>query len=271
VCGGSRVRPSAGPLGVVTPPAGDVDYTRYGTGYAGRRRTDPRIAALVHEALGPARTVLNVGAGAGSYEPEGCRVVAVEPSEEMVAQRPTHLGPAVRAVAGALPFAGHRVDASMAMVNVHQWPDPLDGLAEMRRVTSGPVVVLTFDPDAVAGLWLAKYAPDLFAVEASRYPSIDSIATGSDAVVRPVPVPLDCADGFTEAFYGRPEAFLDPEVRRSQSAWSFVEPEVTTGCLHALAADLDSGRWDRRYGSLRGQPWYHGAVRLASIIRPTPG
>lgn len=101
-------------------------------------------------------------------------------------------------------------------------------------------------------------------MEASRYPSIDCIATalGPEAVVRPVPVPLDCADGFTEAFYGRPEAFLDPDVRRSQSAWSFVEPEVTTGCLQALAADLDSGRWDRRYGSQRAQPWYHGAVRL---------
>ncbi len=248
----------------MTPPAGDVDYTQYGAGYAGQRRTDPTIAAMVYQALGPAETVLNVGAGAGSYEPEGWRVVAVEPSEEMVAQRPTHLGPAIRAVAGALPLPDHCVDGSMAMVTVHQWPDPLDGLAEMRRVTSGPVVVLTFDPDAITDLWLAEYAPDLFAVEASRYPSIHSIASalGPDAVVQAVPVPFDCVDGFTEAFYGRPEAFLDPDVRRSQSAWSFVDPEVTTGCLHALGADLDSGRWDRRYGHLRAQPWYHGAVRL---------
>ena len=137
------------PAGGGDTPAGDVDYARYGAGYAGQRRTDPRIAALVHQALGRAETVLNVGAGAGSYEPEGCRVVAVEPSEAMVAQRPAGLGPAVRAVAGALPLADRRVDASMAMVTVHQWPDPLEGLAEMRRVTSGPVVVLTFDPDAL--------------------------------------------------------------------------------------------------------------------------
>jgi SAM-dependent methyltransferase len=251
-------------LAVVTAPAGDVDYARYGTGYAGRRRTDPRIAALVHQALGTATTVLNVGAGAGSYEPEDRRVVAVEPSAAMVAQRPSRLGPAIRAVAGALPLGDDCVDASMAMVTVHQWPEPLAGLAEMRRVTRGPVVVLTFDPDAVADLWLADYAPDLFAVEASRYPTIDAIATalGPGAAVLPVPVPFDCADGFTEAFYGRPEAFLDPDVRRSQSAWTFVDPAVVTGSVAALAADLDSGRWNRRYGGLRAQPWYHGAVRL---------
>jgi SAM-dependent methyltransferase len=251
-------------LGVVTSPAGDVDYARYGAGYAGRRRTDPRIAALVHQALGTAATVLNVGAGAGSYEPEERRVVAVEPSTDMVAQRPSPLGPALRAVAGALPLGDDCVDASMAMVTIHQWPEPLDGLAEMRRVTRGPVVVLTFDPDAVADLWLAEYAPALLTIEASRYPSMDAIATalGPGATVTPVPVPFDCADGFTEAFYGRPEAFLDPEVRRSQSAWSFIDAEVTAGALAALAADLDSGRWDRHHGALRVQPWYHGAVRL---------
>jgi hypothetical protein len=248
----------------MTPTAGDVDYGRYGVGYAGRRRTDPRIAAMVHEALGPAAVVINVGAGAGSYEPTGRGALAVEPSEAMIAQRPPRLGPVVRAVAAALPLADDSVDASMATVTIHQWPDPMLGLTEMRRVATGPVVVLTFDPDLVDRFWLAEYIPELYVAECTRYPSIASItsALGPDATVLPVPVPFDCVDGFTEAFYGRPEAFLDPEVRRSQSAWSFVGPDAEARFTRALAADLDSGRWDRRHGHLRSQPLYDGAVRL---------
>jgi SAM-dependent methyltransferase len=248
----------------VTLPAGDVDYGRYGTGYATRRRGEPRIAALIAEALGSARMVLNVGAGAGSYEPRGVRVVAVEPSEAMIAQRPSNLGPAVRAVAGALPFGDGAVDASMAVVTVHQWPDAAAGLAEMRRVTTGPVVVLTFDPRTVARLWLAEYVPELFVVEAGRYPSISTVASalGPGTTVLPVPVPMDCVDGFTEAFYGRPEAFLDPAVRRSQSAWSFLTSGVEQRFVAHLSADLASGRWDERHGELRRRPEYSGAVRL---------
>jgi SAM-dependent methyltransferase len=250
--------------------AGDVDYGRYGLSYAGCRRTDPTIAALVDGALGPATLVLNVGAGAGSYEPVGRHVVAIEPSEAMIAQRPATFGPVIWAVAGALPLVDRSVDASMAMVTVHQWPDPMLGLTEMRRVTAGPVVILTFDPDLVDRLWLSEYVPELYVAESSRYPSIASIATalGPDATVRPVPVPFDCVDGFTEAFYGRPEAFLDPEVRRSQSAWSFVELEAEARFVETLRADLDSGAWDRRHGHLRSQPAYQGAVRL--VVGPAP-
>ncbi len=256
---------------VVGEPAGDVDYARYGEGYAGRRQTDPRIATLILSALGPALTVLNVGAGAGSYEPPERQVIAVEPSPAMLAQRPPGPARAIRAVAGALPLADHAVDASMATVTIHQWPDPRVGLAEMRRVTAGPVVVLTFDPSALEVLWLAEYSPELYAAEARRYPTIDSVLTalGEGATSAPVPVPFDCVDGFTEAFYGRPEAFLDPAVRRSQSAWSFVGPEAEARAVRRLAADLDTGRWDERHGHLRSQATFVGSLRLVTAPGPT--
>ena len=160
----------------MSQPAGDVDYGVHGTGYNLRRRTDPEIAAHVHRALGPARRVLNVGAGAGSYEPVGRLVVAIEPSTAMIAQRPDPSAPVVRAVAGALPLGDGAVDASMAMVTVHQWPDLTLGLQEMKRVTRGPVVILTFDGPALRQLWLAEYVPELYDVEESRLPSIESVA-----------------------------------------------------------------------------------------------
>ena len=253
-------------MGIAGPPAGDVDYSRYGEGYAVRRQTDPRIASLILSALGPVRTVLNVGAGAGSYEPSDRPVIAVEPSPAMLAQRRPQGSVAVQAVAGALPIGDGSVDASMATVTIHQWPDPVAGLAEMRRVTLGPVVVLTFDPTALDLLWLARYSPELYAAEARRYPTIDSVvaALGPGATSTPVPVPFDCVDGFTEAFYGRPEAFLDPAVRRSQSAWSFVPPEAEARAVASLADDLATGRWDEHHGHLRTQPTFTGSLRLVT-------
>ncbi len=245
-------------------PAGDVDYGRFGIGYAARRQADPRIANRIWEALGPADTVVNVGAGAGSYEPTDRLVVAVEPSEAMIGQRPEPAGRIVRAVAGALPLADGAVGAAMATVTIHQWPDPAVGLGEMRRVARGPVVVLTFDPDALDRLWLAEYAPGVYDAERSRYPAIDAVVEGlgGEATVEHVPVAADCTDGFTEAFFGRPEAFLDPEVRRSQSAWSFVAPTVAEDYARHLGDDLASGRWDARHGVLRTQPEFDGALRL---------
>ncbi len=245
-------------------PPGDVDYSRYGMGYATHRRSDPRIAQLIHSALARTGAVLNVGAGSGSYEPSGRAVLAVEPSEAMLAQRSTGSAPAVRAVAGALPLADDAVTSTMATVTIHQWPDPAAGLAELRRVTVGPVVVLTFDPEALDTLWLAQYSPELYSAETRRYPSIDSIidALGPRTIVVPVPVPFDCSDGFTEAFYGRPEAFLDPAVRGSQSAWSFVGADAETRAVDNLTSDLASGRWDERFGHLRHQPTFMGSLRL---------
>ncbi len=249
--------------------AGDVDYGRHGIGYAHHRREDGRIAAVVHRALGTARTVVNVGAGAGSYEPPDRTVVAVEPSEAMIGQRRPSLGPVVRGVAGSLPFRDGAFDAAMATVTVHQWPDPVAGLRELRRVATGAVAVLTFDPDALDRLWLAEYAPDLYLAERSRYPAIRTALAGlggSPSVID-VAIPFDCTDGFTEAYFGRPEAFLDPEVRRAQSAWSFVDDAVEARYVRTLAEDLASGRWDARHGELRSRDQFHGALRLL-VSRP---
>jgi SAM-dependent methyltransferase len=244
--------------------AGDFDYETHGHGYALARRTDPRIAARVHAALGDARTVLNVGAGAGSYEPSDSYVVAVEPSAAMRAQRPSAAVPAIDTVAEHLPFDDGAFDAAMAIVTVHQWSDAARGLRELRRVTRGPVVVLTFDADALDLLWLANYAPELIAAERRRFPAIATIASliGTTAQVQAVPIPIDCVDGFTEAFYARPEQFLDPGVRAAQSAWGCVPDDAHTRAVAALEADLASGAWDLKYGGLRTQPEFVGSLRL---------
>jgi SAM-dependent methyltransferase len=249
-------------------PAGDFDYEAGGTGYAQQRRADPRIAALIHAALGPARTVLNVGAGAGSYEPTDREVTAIEPSAAMRAQRPAHLRRAIDGTAEALAFADDSFDAAMATITVHQWTDSDAGLREMRRVSRGPVVVLTFDGDALDSLWLADYVPEFVTVEARRYPAIDHIRSvlGGTSTVTKVAIPIDCIDGFTETYYARPEAFLDPAVRRSQSAWGFLDPVIVDERLAQLRADLRSGEWDRRYGFLRSEPEFIGALRLITAI-----
>jgi SAM-dependent methyltransferase len=244
--------------------AGDFDYEMHGAGYAGQRRADPQIAALIHGALGTARTVLNVGAGAGSYEPEDRHVLAVEPSASMRAQRPRHLAPAIDGIAEKLPFDDRSIDASMALVTVHQWPDADKGLRELRRVTRGPVVIMTFDGDALDRFWLADYAPDLIAAERRRYPAIDAIraSLGGSSAVQTVPIPVDCTDGFTEAYYARPERFLDPAVRRSQSAWGFVGSESQEQSVRRLGEDLKSGAWESRYGHWRTQSHFDGSLRL---------
>lgn len=244
--------------------AGDVDYAVHGQGYASQRRTDGRIAEIVHAALGPARTVLNVGAGAGSYEPEDRHVIAIEPSAAMRAQRPISLSPAIHGEAENLPLDDKSVDASMAMVTVHQWRDLARGLGELRRVTRGPIVVLTFDGDELERFWLAEYAPELIAVERRRYPQIGRIADllGGTTQITEVPIPIDCVDGFTEAFYARPERFLDACVRRSQSAWSFVPNEVQERFVNRLSDDLRSGAWNERFGEWRQKPFFLGSLRL---------
>jgi SAM-dependent methyltransferase len=244
--------------------AGDFDYETHGQGYATVRRTDPRIAELVHAALGPGRTVLNVGAGAGSYEPDDRYVLAVEPSAFMRSQRSPERAPAIGGIAEKLPFDTDSVDAGMATVTIHQWSNPGQGLQELRRVVRGPVVVLTFDGDALERFWLAEYAPEVVAADRRRYPALSMIGQwlGGVTTVRPVPIPIDCLDGFTEAFYARPEMFLDPAVRRAQSAWAFVDPRAEAHAVTTLADDLESGRWDERFGTLRTRPYYHGSLRL---------
>ncbi len=250
-------------------PAGDYDYEVGGDGYAQVRRADPRIAALVLRGLGDARTVINVGAGAGSYEPGDRDVVAVEPSASMRAQRPADRVAAIDATAESLPFPDDSFDAAMATVTIHQWSDTVAGLRELRRVARGPVVILTFDGDALDRFWLADYVPELIEAERRRYPPIAQVCdiVGGVCEAVSVPIPIDCVDGFTEAFYARPERFLDPRVRRSQSAWGFIDAAATARAVGALRADLDSGAWDRRYGHLRHEPVFLGSLRLI-VARP---
>jgi hypothetical protein len=244
--------------------AGDADYGTIGGGYAAYRQAEPAIAARILEALGRARTILNVGAGAGSYEPLDRAVSAVEPSAAMRAQRPAHLAPALDAVAEHLPFADGAFEASMATYTVHQWQDLEAGLRELRRVTAGPVVILTCDPDLVQNFWLSLYAPGVLAAEALRYPSLDRLRAGlgGDVAVSPVPIPLMCRDGFNEAYYGRPEKLLERGARLACSAWSFVGAAVSETYVAHLRRDLASGAWDRQFGHLRRQPAYDGALRL---------
>jgi SAM-dependent methyltransferase len=244
--------------------AGDADYGSIGRSYAHYRRPDPRIAARVSQALGAARTVLNVGAGAGSYEPADRVVTPVEPSASMRAQRPSGLAPAVDAVAEALPFAADSFDAAMTTFSVHQWADLQTGLRELRRVTRGPVVILTGDPGRLRRFWLTEYAPEVIETEARRYPSVAALTDGLGGTVTTtvVPVPLDCTDGFNEAYYGRPEALLDPGARLSCSAWSFVGAAVQDRFTRELSRDLADGTWDRRHGGLRTQPAFDGSLIL---------
>lgn len=244
--------------------AGDVDYARIGTTYTRYRRPEPRIAEHVHAALGDARTVLNVGAGAGSYEPTDRDVTPVEPSASMRAQRPPHLATAVDATAERLPFPDATFDAAMTTFSAHQWSDLEAGLAEVRRVTRGPLCVLTGDPALLRRFWLTDYCPEVIDTEARRYPGVERItaALAGTTTVRPVPIPLDCVDGFNEAYYGRPEALLDPGARLANSAWSFVEPAVHDRFAADLRRALDDGTWDRANGHLRTQPVFAGSLVL---------
>ena len=235
------------------------DYDNLGQKYSGHRQTDPRIAAYVSEALTGARTILNVGAGAGSYEPTDAYVVAVEPSITMRQQRlELNKVPAINAKADALPFDDNAFDASMAMVTVHHWPDIAKGLKELRRVTRKQVLLMTFDPDALDNFWNAAYFPEVIAVEKARYPSIKYIkdCLGGNCTVIPIPIPLDCKDGFQEAFYGRPEAFLDKQIRLSQSAWGFIADDLQEEIVNRLRIDLENGNWDKKYGHFRTQDFF---------------
>jgi hypothetical protein len=244
--------------------AGDADYSLVGSEYSRYRQADARIAAFIHAALGDAKHVLNVGAGAGSYEPTDRHVVAVEPSASMRAQRPSTLSKAIDAVAECLPFEDKCFEASMAVFTIHQWPEAAKGLNELRRVTQGPVAILTCDPDTVQSFWLNDYAPQVLAAEAQRYPKISSILSllhGRSSVAA-VPIPCDCSDGFNEAYFGRPERLLEESARLACSAWSFVDGSVAKRYVQALEQDLNSGAWDKRYGHFRSQPQYLGSLRL---------
>jgi SAM-dependent methyltransferase len=227
-------------------------YDLIGGSYAQGRRVDPHIAAPIWAALGGARTVLNVGAGSGSYEPRGPRVVAVEPSVVMIAQRPRDAAPAVRAVAEALPFPDGAFDAAMGVLTMHHWADRDRGLAEMRRVARR-VVLFLCDPQRRPRWWLGEYFPATARLEAARETRLTEVARVLGPLeVIPVPIPGDCADGFNGAYWRRPRAILDPAVWGPMSAVSLISPADRAAGMSRLRADLDSGAWERRWGHLLG-------------------
>jgi SAM-dependent methyltransferase len=227
-------------------------YDTIGVTYAATRRTDPRIAAQIWAALGDAQTVLNVGAGTGSYEPPDRRVLAVEPSAVMRSQRRPDAAPCVAAMAERLPFEDDTFDAAMAVATVHHWRDPIAGLREMRRVARR-VVVFTFDFDALNDFWLVRdYLPELGGLLLAGRPSLSEQADAIGARIEPVLIPWDCADGFFEAYWRRPEAYLDEQVRRGISVWARVGSHVEQRVVRNLRNDLASGRWAARNRALLG-------------------
>jgi SAM-dependent methyltransferase len=240
-----------------------VDYDTLGLTYNRHRREDPRLAARIHAGLGDARTVVNVGAGTGAYEPRDRWVLAVEPSATMRARRPPGAAPVIDARAEALPLDTDGVDAAMACATIHHWEPAAAGLSEMRRVARGPVVIFTLDLTCVPE-WQREYLAEGIASQQKLFPSIEQIidVLGGDTSVETVPTPADCTDGFFEAFWCRPEALLDPTVRAAQSMWSAVAPEVQRQMVDRLAQGLSSGRWDASYGHLRDQAEYVGSVRV---------
>ena len=234
-------------------------YDSIGINYRELRKPDPRIAAVIEQALGDAETVLNVGAGTGSYEPADRQVTAVEPSAAMIQQRGPAAAPAIQASAEALPFADNAFDASMAILTIHHWRDQAAGLREMRRVTRGPIVLLTFDP--ASRPWLTDYLPQLATLDERQMPAIGDYERWLGPVqVTPVPVPHDCTDGFLYAYWRRPEAYLDQRMRSgSSSFWTIADVERG---LQRLEQDLATGEWARRYGDLLTLSSYDAGYRL---------
>jgi SAM-dependent methyltransferase len=225
-------------------------YDSIGRTYTATRQTDARIAARIWSALGDARTVVNVGAGTGNYEPPDREVTAVEPSEVMIAQRPPQAAPAVQANAEHLPFADDSFDAAMAVLTLHHWADWRAGCAELRRVARARVVVFSWDPTYRRRMWLGpEYFDRLVDPDLERFPSLPEQAAALRAEVEVVAVPWDCRDGFHGAFWRRPEAYLDPAVRAGISSLANREAELAHG-LARLRADIDSGEWARRHADL---------------------
>jgi SAM-dependent methyltransferase len=225
-------------------------YHEIGHSYSTRRHADPRLAARLEALIGCDTTVLNVGAGTGSYEPIRSGVVAVDPSAIMLSQRPRSAAPAVRGVAEALPFRDQGFDVVLAILTVHHWDDQRRGLEECIRLAQDRVIILTWDPEA-AGFWLVRdYFPEILAIDRRIFPSMQFLSAVFGPIdVQPFPIPGDCVDGFLGAYWQRPEAYLDEEVRAGISTFgrlASIDPQ-----LERLQRDLMSGNWERRNAELR--------------------
>lgn len=239
-------------------------YNRMGLNYSDFRQPDPRIEAVIWKALGDARSVVNVGAGAGSYEPTDREVIAVEPSPVMIAQRPGDIAPALEGVAESLPLEDKSVDAAMGVLTIHHWQDLDAGLAEMQRVARRRIVLLTLDPDAIEEVWIVKdYFPEAGVLDHEVLPSMPELrARLPGASIETLPGPRRCLDGFSIALWDRPELVLDPDVRRAASIWHRMPPEAAERGLDRLRAELENGLWDEKYGRLRTQAELDIGLRL---------
>lgn len=241
-------------------------YDIIGAGYTRTRREDPEIRRRLAQALGSARTVVNVGAGAGSYEPLDRHVIAIEPSDTMAAQRPRTLAPAIRASAGHLPLRDRSVDAAMTVLSLHHWDQEQEaGVRELRRVAAGPVAILTYDPEVSAEMWLMKdYFPEVAELDLRIFPSPIRIVEwlGGNATVTSVPITRDTPDWHLGSFWAHPERVLDDAARAATSGFACATPEVVTRIVTAVRRDLADGTWDRRHGHLRNFAEYDGGLRL---------
>ncbi len=254
---------------VTVRPAYDV----IGRGYSSVRRPDPRLAQAIWSALGDARTVLNVGAGAGSYEPPDRWVLAVEPSEVMIDQRLPGTAPVLKATVEQLPLADQTVDAAMAIHTLHHWNNIEAGLLELVRVVRDRIVILTMDTEKLAELWIVRdYLPELLGQHAARFPSIDGLRQllpGTNVEV--LSVPRDCQDGFMAALWARPDAYLDPAIRAATSPWHDLPPTVVERALGQLRKDLDKGEWKRRNHDLLTRPELDVGLRLITSEKASRG
>lgn len=246
----------------------EAAYDRIGIGYSQHRRADPHIAAQIKDALGDAQSVLNIGAGAGSYEPVDREVTAVEPSSQMIAQRPSDAAPVVQARAEKLPFADKNFDAAMAIISDHHWSDRAAGLGEMLRVARHRVLILNADPGRAESFWLTRdYLPGFLHFIPGQYrrpgyweQELQGLL--GPVEVRPVPVPHDCRDGFYQAYWRRPHAYLDQRIRDSISVFHRLPRAEVAGAMERLCGDLDEGRWEERNGHLREERELDVGLRL---------
>ena len=242
-------------------------YDRIGAGYRTHRDTDPHIAARLANSLGDANSILNIGAGAGSYEPRSEHLVAVEPSTVMLRQRLPTAAPAVQAVAEALPFRDATFDAALAVLTIHHWSNIPRGLAELRRVVKHKIVILTWDPECDEQFWLTRdYLPEILAYDRARFPRLATLERNLGPLqIENLPIPADCADGFRCAYWKRPHAYLDPCVRKSISSFAQADAAVIARAMAQLATDLDSGEWTRRNQEIESQTELDGGYRLVAV------
>jgi len=223
-------------------------YDTIGTGYANYRRPDPRIAALIQDALGEARSIVNVGAGAGSYEPRDREVVAIEPSTTMIAQRPPYAATAIQGSAENLPFPDKSFDTATAFLTTHHWSDLDQGLREMARVSRGPCIFLDHQMEGLKFWLLQDYFPEMDPQMRPLLPLEKARAIFPTIRIIPVPVPHDCTDGFFCAYWRRPEMYLDPQARAAISF--FANASSVDERIDRLRLDLEDGTWQRRHGEV---------------------